>query len=174
MKYSQLELLDEGFWDLRKSPILKGIGKAARVGAGAAGAAVKGTAKALDYVAPEITHPVHRLEAGLRDIGGSIKQGYDYGQGGLQKEYEDILLDSGYIMDKNVKVIDSGKNKVVVGYRIVGQDASGNPIPDKKKRISFLFDRQNNFRIIKTSEQDTTSMNRQPKPKYRTVKPRKK
>lgn len=149
-KFTQKDLISEGFWSNFKKPF-RAIG-------GIAGAAVKGGARALDYVAPEITQPLHRFEAGVRDIGDQAKKGYDLGSGGLMKEYEDILLDSGYIMDKNVKVVDSGKNKVVVGYRIIDQDARGNPIPDHKK-LSFIFDKMGNFKIINTSNQDTSKMN---------------
>ena len=175
-KVSQIELLDEKFWDFfkpSKSPILRGIGKAARVGAGALMGATKGIAKGLDYVAPELTQPLHRFEAGVRDVADATRRGFDVGYGGLKKEYGDILLDAGYLMDTDIGVVDSGKNKVAVGYRIIGHDDNGNPIPDRKKKISFLFDRQNNVKIIKTSEQDTTTLvNRKPT-KYRTVKPKK-
>jgi hypothetical protein len=164
MKYSQRELLDEGFWDLRKSPILKGIGKAGKLASGAIMGATKGVARAMDYVAPEITNPLHRFEAGVRNIAGQVRKGADVGYGGLAKEYGDILLDAGYIMDKNEKVIDSGKNKVVVGYRIVGKNpTTKKPIPDTKK-LSFLFDHMGNFKIINTSAQDTSSMQRSTNP----------
>jgi hypothetical protein len=172
MNYSQKTLLDEGFWNFfkpSKSPILKGIGKAAKLGTGALMGATKGIAKTLDYVAPEITQPLHRFEAGVRDIGDATRRGFDVGYGGLQKEYADILLDAGYLMDPSVGVVDSGKNKVVVGYRIIGHDGDGNPIPDKNKKISFLFDRQNNVKIIKTSEQDTTSLVNSTKTKIKPV-----
>lgn len=169
MKYSQRELLDEGFWDLRKSPILKGIGKTAKVASGLAGGLVKGTARAMDYLAPEITQPLHRFEAGIRDVAGQTRKGFDVGYGGLSKEYGDILLDAGYLMDTKEKIIDSGKNKVVVGYRIVGKNpTTGKPIPDNKK-LSFLFDHNGNFKIINTSAQDTSRMN-QTKRRYPTKK----
>lgn len=151
MKYSQQELLNEGFWNSFKKPF-KAIG-------GIAGGLVRGGARALDYVAPEITHPLHKFEAGVRDIARQTRKGADVGYGGLYKEYKDILLDSGYVMDSSVKVVDSGRNKVVVGYRIVGQDSNNNPIPDKSKTLSFLFDKDGNFKIINTSAQDTSRMN---------------
>jgi hypothetical protein len=176
MKYTQTELLDEKFWDFfkpSKSPILRGIGKVAKAGSGALMGATKGIAKGLDYVAPELTQPLHRFEAGLRDVGDATRRGFDVGYGGLKKEYGDILLDAGYLMDSKIGVIDSGKNKLVIGYRIIGHDSKGNPIPDNKKKISFLFDRQNNVKIVKTSEQDTTSLvNTKPK-KYKSITPKK-
>lgn len=161
MKFSQKGLLEEGFWSAFKAPF-KAIG-------GIAGAAVKGTARALDYVAPEVTQPLHRLEAGIRDVAGATRKGWDVGYGGLMKEYGDILLDAGYLIDKKHKVIDSGKNKVVVGYRIIGQDNNGKPIPDVKK-LSFLFDQNGNFKIINTSAQDTSRMNQTKPKRYKTVK----
>lgn len=175
-RISQQELLDEKFWDFfkpSKSPILRGIGKAAKVGGGALMGATKGIAKTLDYVAPELTQPLHRFEAGVRDIGDATRRGFDVGYGGLKKEYGDILLDAGYVIDDKVGIVDSGKNKVAVGYRIIGHDKNGEPIPDLKKKISFLFDKDANVKIIKTSEQDTTTLvNMKPK-KYKTVKPTK-
>jgi len=174
MKYSQRQLLDEGFWDLRKSPILRGIGKVGKLAGGALMGATKGIAKTLDYVAPEITNPLHRFEAGVRDIAGATRKGVDVGYGGLAKEYEDILLDAGYLMDKREKVIDSGKNKVVVGYRIIGKNpTTKKPIPDTKK-LSFLFDHNGNFKIINTSAQDTSRMGSTKPSKYKkhkSVKP---
>jgi len=161
MRFPQKRLLDEGFWGAFKAPF-KAIG-------GIAGAAVKGTARALDYVAPEVTQPLHSFEAGIRDIAGAARKGWDVGYGGLMKEYGDILLDSGYLIDPNVRIIDSGKNKVAVGYRIIGQDKKGNPIPDIKK-LSFLFDQNGNFKIITTSAQETTRMNRTRSIPYKTVK----
>lgn len=170
MKYSQRELLDEGFWDLHKSPILKGIGKTAKVASGLAGGLVKGTARAMDYLAPEITNPLHRFEAGIRDVAGQTRKGYDAGSGGLSKQYKDVLLDAGYIMDTKIPVMKTGKNHVAVGYRIVDEDPkTGKPIPDTKK-LSFLFDHNGNFKLINTAAQQTTSANITVKPKYRTKK----
>ena len=175
MKISQQELLDEKFWDFfkpSKSPILRGIGKAARVGSGALMGATKGVAKALDYVAPELTQPIHRFETGVRDIGDATRRGFDVGYGGLKKEYADILLDAGYVMDQKIGVVDSGKNKLVVGYRIIDHDSEGNPIPDNKK-LSFIIDRQNNVKIVNTSAQDTTTLvNKKPK-KQNNKRPKK-
>lgn len=162
-KPTQQELLEEGFWDLHKSPILRGIG-------GIAGAAVKGGAKALDYVAPEITQPLHGLERGIRDIGDSIRQGYDIGSGGLQKAYKDILLDAGYIMDENKGITKSGKNNVVIGSRIIGHDRKGKPYGDPKRKISFIFNKDNQFKIVNTSAQDTSKLNVKKPHKYKTVK----
>jgi hypothetical protein len=174
MKYSQRELLDEGFWDLHTSPILKGIGRASKIASGAVMGATKGIARTLDYVAPEVTQPMHRLEAGIRDIAGQTRKGFDVGYGGLSKEYGDILLDAGYLMDKNAPIIDTGKNKIAVGYRIIGQTKTKppQPIPDTRK-LSFLFDHNGNFKIVTSSAQDTSRMN-ETKPfkykKHKTIK----
>lgn len=59
---SQMDLLSEGFWSNLKTGAKK-IGGAARWG-------VRATAKTLDYVAPELTNPIHKLESGIRDIIG--------------------------------------------------------------------------------------------------------
>jgi hypothetical protein len=166
MSKTQREILSEGFWDLHKSPILKGIGKAAGLAGGAVGAAVKGTAKALDYVAPEITQPLHNLERGAREIKDSIRQGYDVGSGGLRKAYADILLDAGYIMTSD-KIVRTGKNKIVFGRRIIGKDRSGKPIGDPKKLLSFLFNDQNEFKIVTSDAQDTSKINRRGNPKIK-------
>ena len=153
MKYSQYEILAEGFWDIHKSPIIRGIG-------GVAGAAVKGIAKTLDYVAPELTQPIHGLERGLRDIKDSIRQGYDVGSGGIQKAYGDILLDSGYLITPNQKIVRSGKNNVVTGRRIIGTGMDGKPIGDPKKLLTFLFNTKNEFKIVTSDAQDTSRFNR--------------
>lgn len=61
-KYTQADLISEGFWDSFKT-VAKNTGKAAKWG-------VRAAAKTLDYVAPELTQPLHKLEAGVRDILG--------------------------------------------------------------------------------------------------------
>lgn len=147
--YNQIDLISESFWSTFKKPL--------GVVGGLAGAAVKGTAKALDYVAPELTQPLHRLEAGVRDIGNAARVGYDAGSGGLLKVYKDKLLDAGYIMDESKGITKSGKNRVVIGSRIVGHDADG-PYGDPRRSLSFIFDHNNNFKIINTSAQDTSRM----------------
>lgn len=171
MKPTQIELLSEGFWNPKDSPILRGIGKAGRAVGGLAGAVVKGTAKALDYVAPELTQPLHGLERGVRDISNSVRQGYDVGSGGLQKAYGDILLDAGYVMDPTKGVTRSGKNKVVIGSRIIGHDKNGKPYGDPKRKISFIFNKDNQFKIVNTSNQDTARLNVPTKRKVSKKKP---
>lgn len=151
MNISQRELLEEGFW--------KGLGKVAKTASGIAGAAIKGGAKSLDYVAPEITQPLHRLEAGIRDIGSSARLGFDAFSGGRAKTYKDILADAGYHIDEKGGVTRSGKNHVVSGWRILGRDQKGKPIPDTNgKKLTFLFDKNNNFKIVTTSTQDASSL----------------
>jgi hypothetical protein len=155
---TQRELLDEGFWDKVK----KGVTAIPKAASGVLGAAVKGGAKALDYVAPEITHPLHRLEAGIRDIGSSARLGYDAFSGGRPKTYKDILADAGYFMNEKDGVTRSGKNHVVSGWRILGHNKKGQPIPDKLSRmLTFLFDKNNNFKIVGTSTQDASTLVRQ-------------
>jgi hypothetical protein len=75
MKYSQKDLLNEGFWagftsrknnqpnQNKKPGIMHNLGKAARWG-------VRAAAKTMDYVAPEITQPIHKFEAATRNILG--------------------------------------------------------------------------------------------------------
>jgi hypothetical protein len=155
-KPTQKELYSEKFWNAVKKPL--GL-----VG-GLAGAAVKGTAKALDYVAPELTQPLHNLERGARDIGDSIRQGYDLGSGGLIKAYADILLDAGYVMDTKKGITKSGKNNVVIGSRIIGHSRNGKPYGDPKRNISFIFNKDNQFKIVNTSAQDTSKLNAPSKP----------
>ena len=150
--FTQKELINESFWNNFKKPF-KAVG-------GALGGLVRGGARALDYVAPEITQPLHRFEAGVRDVARYARKGADVGYGGIYKEYKDILLDSGYVMDETIKVVPSGRNHVVVGYRIIGKDENNKPIPDKSRTLSFLFDKDANFKIINTSAQDTSRMNR--------------
>jgi len=158
-KLSQTEILDEGFW--------RNIAAPARVAGGLVGAAIKGGAKALDYVAPEVTKPLHGLERGMRDIGDSLRQGYDVGSGGLLKAYSDILLDAGYVMDQRKGITKSGKNNVVVGSRIIGHNANGKPYGDPKRNISFIFNKDNQFKIVNTSAQDTSKLNVPLKGKYK-------
>jgi hypothetical protein len=61
-KFSQAEILSEGFWSNIKSGAGK-LKKAAKWG-------IRAGAKTLDYVAPELTQPIHKFEAGVRDILG--------------------------------------------------------------------------------------------------------
>ena len=106
-KLSQKDLLSEGFW--------KTLGKGAM-------AATKGIAKTLDYVAPELTNPIHGLEKGLRDIGSSIKQGWQGEQGIIKKNLEDL----GYKVGEMTKV---GKNWKVKVREMTIDPATGNEIP---------------------------------------------
>jgi hypothetical protein len=162
MKLTQKDILAEGFWDTIAAPL--------RVAGGVAGAAVKGGASLLRKVAPEITNPLDKLEAGARDVGDALRQGYDVGSGGLQKAYKDILLDAGYIMDMSKCVTKSGKNKVVIGSRIIGHSKSGKPYGDPKRKLSFIFNKDNQFKIINTSANDTSRLNVRRPTKYKTVK----
>lgn len=154
---TQMDLMNEKFWDFfnpRNSPILRGA-------AGAAGAAVKGLARTLDYVAPEITRPIHALDRAARDIGTEMRYGWRKGTGGSAKLFEQILADSGYVMDTASGVSRAGKNKLVKGWRSLGTDKTGKPIPDKKSRLlTFLFDKDNVFKIVSTETQHTSSMSK--------------
>lgn len=153
IEYSQrelLNLLNEGFWKTLTAParaIGKGIGAVAKGVGGTIGAATKGIAKTLDYVAPELTNPLHRLEAGVRDIGNATRLGWDAGSGGKTKTVKDRLLDSGFIMDDEQKLTKSGKNYVAIAYKIVGHDTSGNPIPGKTP-TSILIDKNYNLKVV--------------------------
>lgn len=149
---TQRDLLGEGIWKG-----IKGIGKA---GLGAVGAAVKGGARALDYVAPEITQPLHRFDAAVRDVGSAARLGYDAFSGGRMKTYKDILADAGYFIDEKDGVTRSGKNHVVSGWRILGHDPkTKKPVPDTlSKKLTFLFDHNNNFKIVSTSTQDASTL----------------
>jgi hypothetical protein len=106
-KLSQKDLLSEGVWS--------NLGKGAM-------AATKGIAKTLDYVAPELTNPIHGLEKGLRDIGSSIKQGWQGEQGTIKKNLED----QGYKVGEMTKV---GKNWKVKVQEMTIDPATGNEIP---------------------------------------------
>ena len=142
--YSQKELMAEGVWINLTTPV-RAIGKG--IG-GTIGAATKGIAKTLDYVAPELTTPLHRFEAGVRDIINATRLGWDAGSGGMTKTVKDRLLDSGFIMDDNEKLTRSGQNWVAIAYKIVGHNPkTGDPIPDKKP-ISILVDKNYNLRPI--------------------------
>lgn len=74
MKYSQKDLLSEGFWDgfksyrtnnqsNKKKGFMHNLGRAARWG-------IRAGAKTLDYIAPELTQPIHKFEGAVRDIIG--------------------------------------------------------------------------------------------------------
>jgi hypothetical protein len=70
-------------------------------------------------------------------------------------------------MDEQKGITKSGINKIVVGYRIVGHNDKG-PIGDFKKPLSFLFDKDNNFKIITSSAQDTSKVGQKKKKKKTT------
>lgn len=156
-QYTQLELLSEGFWDLHKSPILRGVGKVAKGLSGVAGAATKGGAFLARTLAPELTNPLDRLEKWGRELKGNVEQGFQLGSGGKMKEFGDILYDSGYVIDEKTPIMRQGSNFIAVGYRITGADPkTGKPTGDPEKPITFLFDPMRNFKIVSTSAQDTT------------------
>lgn len=91
-KLTQRELLDEGIWNTLMSPVR---------------AVVKGAAKTLDVVAPELTKPLHSAENAVRDIGSSIKQGWLGTEGNIKANLEK----QGY---KVSKVVKSGKDYIAV------------------------------------------------------------
>lgn len=138
-KILQKDLLSEGFWST--------LGKGAM-------AATKGIAKTLDYVAPELTNPIHGLEKGLRDIGSSIKQGWQGEQGTIKKNLED----QGYKVG-NMKKIGDNWN---VNVQEITYDNSGNEIlgPNKVKVV-------NPEKTIRTSSQTQSQSQSQAPYQYR-------
>lgn len=96
-KYSQFELLDEGFWDkFTTSPIIRGMA-----------ATTKGVGKTLQTVLPELTKPFEDASKAGKDIGSTIAQGWRGTVGNIRKS----LNDSGYDIDGGIK--KNGKNYIV-------------------------------------------------------------
>lgn len=106
MKYSQLDLLEEGFWDGFKNPknknpgIMNKLGKATRNIGKAARWGIRAAAKTLDHVAPEVTQPIHKFEAAGRDILGMrpadskiFKQNLNAAGGTIEFQGKQYLLD---------------------------------------------------------------------------------
>ena len=153
-EYTQLEMLSEGFW----GGVGRGLKNTAKGVGGVFGTAIRGGAKALDYLAPELTNPLHKLEHGIRDIGQSVRMGWDWGSGGKTKTIQDRLLDGGYVMDKNEGVTKSGKNAVVIAHKITGYDQKTGKPKVGKVPVSILVDRNYNFKIIGQSSHNTLSM----------------
>lgn len=116
MRYSQRELLSEGFWSSFKKPM---------------GALVKGVAKTLDYIHPELTQPIHRADKAMRDIGSSIKAGWQ----GKEGVIKDAMVDRGF-SEETIKIqkIQGSKNYLVIGKLIQDYDTNGQPIVDNRER----------------------------------------
>lgn len=119
------QLLDEGFWSA--------------FGGGVRGA-IAGAAKTLDYVAPELTQPLHNLEKGVRDVAKTTIDNFNKVYKGRADYIKDELADLGYIVHDGEKITRSGKNYVVPAYKILQYDAKGRPTEDKKP-TPFLIDK---------------------------------
>jgi hypothetical protein len=135
-KWTQVELLSEGFWDSFK--------KAVGTGVGVARGAVAGAAKALDYVAPEITRPLKGAEAAAKDIGGAAKTQFDRYSKGLKQTIADNLDDMGYQLDPNSQIKRNGKNYVVSAFKVRRYDDQGNR-ELHTAATPFLADKQGNI-----------------------------
>jgi hypothetical protein len=145
-RYSQAEILEEGFWDLRKSPIVKGIGKVARGVGGLAGAAVKGGAYLARSLAPELTNPLDRLEAGARGFKDALKQGWDVGSGGRLKQYTDELREYGYVVDETQPPQREGNNTLVFARRAIGKNPDGSlKVNPRTANTTFIVDPMGNI-----------------------------
>lgn len=136
---SQIELIEESFWNVTKSPILRGA-----IGAG--NALVRGAAKTLDYVDPRLTDPYHKTKKFVKDVGYEMRKGWDKGYGGKEKVVKDILLDIGfeYVAGSLTK---TGRNYVAMGKEIEGHDDGGNPIVSMKNRRILLDKDMNILRV---------------------------
>jgi YD repeat-containing protein len=99
-KYTQLDLLDEGFW--------KALGKG-----------IAATARA---TVPELTNPIDKTVNTVKGIGNAIKQGWQGEQGTIKKNLED----QGYKVGEMTKV---GKNWKVKVQEMTIDPATGNEIP---------------------------------------------
>ena len=138
-KITQEELLQEGFWNAFKK----------------IGGAIKGTAaaanRALDYVAPEIKGPLKRGKEAIRDIVTAGREGAHRGIFKKGSSFAYKLKEDGYAMNKKKKPKRVGNKYIVTGWRSRGLDKNGEPIPDKKKEMTFIFDRDGNYKIVGTS-----------------------
>lgn len=140
-RYSQMELLSEGFWNLHKSPILRGIGKVARAGYGAARAVTKGGEYLTRVLAPELTTPIDRLGQGAKNLGAAMRQGWDKGVGGKIQYFNDILLDNGWVMDHTQEPERRGTDFIVFARRMIGKDpTTGEPIAKKGDPMALIVD----------------------------------
>lgn len=141
---SQWELLDEGFWSLHKSPILKGIGKGLRAGYGAARAVTKGGEYLARALAPELTNPIDRFGQGVKNLGAAMRQGWDVGKGGLKQNYRDILLDNGWVMDETQPIKRRGMDHIVFARRLTGFDQNDQPEVASGKPTALIIDDHGN------------------------------
>ena len=154
MTFSQKELLDEGFWKQFQKPF--------RAVSGVIGAATKGLAKTADYLAPQITQPLHSLERAARDIGNEARLGWKKGYEGRKELYKTILADSGFIMDEDFGVKKTGKNWIAVGWRSIDDPKHPGKLMknEREGKMSFIFDKNNQFRIQSKTASDTSSMSK--------------
>lgn len=149
MKYSQKEMLEEGFWDFFKpsrSPILRGLGKVAKTGYGLARGVTKGGEYLARTLAPEITNPIDNFGNWTTGLKDAISQGFDLGEGGKSKMIEDLLAEHGWVLDKTEKITKKGPNIIVFARRAIGSDANGNyKIDPRSKAFPLLIDKYGNI-----------------------------
>jgi hypothetical protein len=110
-KFTQKQLLEEGFWDLHRSPAVSNIGRGLR-------SAGKGLLKTLDVLAPELTTPYKQIGRNVSDIAGAFKSGWQGEKGQIKKNLED----QGYRVGNMTKV---GKNWNVNVQEITYDDTTG-------------------------------------------------
>lgn len=162
-KLSQRELLNEGVWDTVKS--------GGRLVGGAVGAGVKGIAKGLDVVAPELTNPLHKLDSGARRYAREIYDEFLRIWKGKKLFIAKKLLDVGFELSKRspFKKV-SGGNYLVYAKKIVDYTKDGKPIfqQDKKghdKLIPLVVDPVSGFITKNLNDQVRNLTNRPAKTK---------
>lgn len=123
-KISQQDLLNEAVWDT--------VAAGGKLLGGIAGGATKGIAKGLDYVAPELTKPIHDVERAVKDISGEVVDRFLRLWQGKKRFIAQNLLDASYMLslDKKMKRL-KGNNVLVYATKIIDIDEKGNPVLDR-------------------------------------------
>lgn len=120
-QFSQKELLDEGVWDAVKT--------GGRLGVAALGAGSKAISKGLDYVAPELTRPIHGLEHGLKEYGREVKDRFLRLAKGKKDFIKGKLKDVGYVLNEKIPFerVEGGMI-LLYAYKVKDYDDNGKAI----------------------------------------------
>lgn len=142
-KLTQKELLDEGFWDLHKSPILKGLKVAGAIG--------KGIVKAVD---PKLAANVKSSVEGIKNFATDVKASMTSIEDTLKDKYEK----NGF---RNVIVKKMGDN-----YIVTAMDENGRFTRDRMDRYgNLMYNTKSGKNMISPSKKNGQPKSKIPKAK---------
>lgn len=139
-QFTQMELLEEGFWDmfkLHKSPILKGIGKAAVAAGTAAKHAIKGGLAvgkfAAEKLAPEIYDPIKNTVDQIKELNKRVIKASTPEATYIQQK----LQGQGYMLTADIGKLRkvAGENRNLYMVRVVIRPDFVAPGQDNKEKV---------------------------------------